>query len=266
MQLRDKRIIITGGASGIGASAVAEYVREGARVISLDVNDDLGMTVINEASEGATHLPVYMHCDVTDKDEVSSVFADAIESMGGLDVLAHVAGIERCTPAGVIDADEYHAIFTTNVWGTMSTNQAALQGMRDDGGAIINFSSGAGIQGLVGRGTYAASKGAVLGWTRTIAREWARWGIRVNAVAPAILTPMAEAATARLSERERALENRMLAVAIPLGGKLGDADRDMAPVMVFLASDASRFITGQTLCVDGGAVFLSWHTTRTGMP
>ena len=257
MQLRDKRIIVTGGASGIAAAAVKAYVREGARVISLDVNDDLGTAVINEASEGATHAPAYLHCDVADHEEVSSVFAHAIESMGGLDVLAHVAGIERCTPAEAIDADEYQAVFTTNVWGTMSTNQAALQGMRDGGGSMINFSSGAGIQGLAGRGTYAATKGAVLAWTRTIAREWARLGIRVNAVAPAILTPMAEAATARLSEQEQAMEKKMLTMAIPLGGKLGNADRDMAPVMVFLASDASRFITGQTLCVDGGAVFLS---------
>jgi NAD(P)-dependent dehydrogenase (short-subunit alcohol dehydrogenase family) len=97
----------------------------------------------------------------------------------------------------------------------------------------------------------------VLAWTRTIAREWAQFGIRVNAVALAILTPMAQAATARLSDDERAMEKRMLEVAIPLGGRLGDADLDMAPVMVFLASGASRFITGQTLCVDGGAVLLS---------
>jgi len=163
MQLHDKRFIVPGGTSGIGASAVRAYAREGARVISLDVNDDLGMTVVDEACQGATHPPLYLHCDVCDHDEVSSAFAHAAESMGGLDVLAHVAGIERCTPADVIDADECQAVFRTNVWGTMSTNQAALQGMRDGGGSIINFSSGAGIQGLAGRGNLRRHQGCGVG-------------------------------------------------------------------------------------------------------
>lgn len=130
--------------------------------------------------------------------------------------------------------------------------------MRDGGrGRIINFSSSAGIAGNADAGAYSASKGAVLAWTRVIATEWARHGIRANAVVPAISTPMYDYRRAQLGPEALAARDEATARRILLGGKLGDADLDFAPVMVFLASDGARFITGQTLPVDGGATFLT---------
>ena len=140
--------------------------------------------------------------------------------------------------------------------GTLYTNQAAFRHMQGHGGRIINFGSGAALRGQRGSAHYSASKAAVMAWTRTVAQEWASHGIRVNNVVPAIWTPMYDAHRARMSPQELAIHDMAMQHVIPLGGKLGDADADLAPVMVFLASDASRFITGQAIVVDGGMVML----------
>jgi NAD(P)-dependent dehydrogenase (short-subunit alcohol dehydrogenase family) len=250
MMLEDRRIIVTGGASGIAAATVRAYAREGARVASLDINDDLGRRVAAEA--GAS----YFHCDVADRRQVFDVFAHAVADLGGLDVLAHVAGTERGTPAEDIPDDEWDLIFAVNVKGTLYTNQAAFRHLKGRGGRIINFGSGAGIRGQVGSAHYSASKAAVMAWTRTVAQEWGKHRITVNSIVPAIWTPMYDAYRGRMSEQERAIHDMAMQHVIPLGGRLGDPDRDIAPVMVFLASDASRFITGQAIAIDGGMIML----------
>jgi 2-hydroxycyclohexanecarboxyl-CoA dehydrogenase len=127
MQLRDRRIIVTGGASGIGAAAVRAYAREGARVVSLDVNDEAGARVAADAAGGRA---VYRHCDVARRDAVVAAFDEAVATLGGLDVLTHVAGVERGTPAEDIDDAEWDLVFAVNVKGTLYTNQAAFRHMR----------------------------------------------------------------------------------------------------------------------------------------
>ncbi len=253
MQLRDKRIIVTGGASGIAAAAVRAYAREGARVVSLDVNDEGGRRVAADAGDRVQ----YLHCDVARRDEVFDVFGRAVATLGGLDVLAHVAAVEGGAPAEDITEAEWDHLFAVNVKGTVFTNQAAFRHLRDHGGSIVNFGSGAGLRGQRGSAHYSASKGAVMAWTRTVAQEWAHAGIRVNSVVPAIWTPMYDVYRSRMSDQERTIHDMAMAHVIPLGGKLGDPDRDMAPVMVFLASDASRFMTGQLVVVDGGMVMVT---------
>ena len=250
MQLAGKRIIVTGGASGIGAGAVRAYVREGARVALLDVDAAAGAEVA--ADSGAT----FHACDIARRAEVDRVVDRAVAAMGGLDVLANVAGVERGTPAESIPDDEWDLIFAVNVKGTLYTNQAAFRHMKERGGRIINFGSGAGLRGQRGAAHYSASKAAVMAWTRTVAQEWARYGITVNSVVPAIWTPMYDRHRARMSDAERTMHDMAMQHVIPLGGKLGDPDRDMAPVMVFLASDASHFMTGQAFVVDGGMIML----------
>jgi NAD(P)-dependent dehydrogenase (short-subunit alcohol dehydrogenase family) len=252
MLLRGKRIVVTGGASGIAAATVRAYAREGATVWSLDVADEKGHAVAADAGAAVT----YRHCDIAHRDEVVAAVDDAARAMGGLDVLANVAAVERGTPAEDIPDAEWDLIFGVNVKGTLYTNQAAFRHLKDHGGVIINFGSGAGIRGQRGSAHYSASKAAVMAWTRTVAQEWARYGIRVNSVVPAIWTQMYDEYRARMSDQERAIHDMAMAHVIPLGGKLGDPDRDAAPVMVFLASDASRFITGQAIAVDGGMVML----------
>lgn len=252
MLLEKKRIIVTGGASGIGAAMVRRFVGEGARVVSLDVNDADGQRVANAAGDKAT----FMHCDVANRQEVAAAFDRAAQSMGGLDVMANVAGVEKRTPAEDIADDEWDLIFDVNVKGTLYTNQAAYRHMREHGGRIINFGSGAGIRGQAGSAHYSASKGAVMSWTRTVAQEWAKHRITVNSVVPAIWTPMYDAYRSRMSDQERMIHDMAMQHVIPLGGKLGDPDADAGPVMIFLASDLSHFMTGQCFAVDGGMIML----------
>jgi NAD(P)-dependent dehydrogenase (short-subunit alcohol dehydrogenase family) len=252
MLLENKRILVTGGASGIGAATVRAYVREGAHVVSLDVNDADGARVADDAGGGAT----FLHCDVADRQQVFAAFERAVAGLGGLDVMANVAGVERRTPAEDIADDEWDLVFDVNVKGTLYTNQAAFQHLRLAGGRIINFGSGAGIRGQAGSAHYSASKGAVMAWTRTVAQEWAKFGITVNSVVPAIWTPMYDAWRARMSDQERMIHDMAMQHVVPLGGKLGDPDHDAGPVMVFLASDLSHFMTGQCFAVDGGMIML----------
>ncbi len=252
MQLHERRIVVTGGASGIGAAAVRAYVRAGARVAALDINDDAGQRVVEDAGANAR----YYHCDIAQRAQVERVFDAAAAWLGGLDVMANVAGVERGTPAESIPDDEWDLIFDVHVKGTLYTNQAAFRHLKEHGGRIINFGSGAGIRGQRGSAHYSAAKGAVMAWTRTVAQEWGKYNITVNSVAPAIWTPMYDAHRARMSDQERTIHDMAMQHVIPLGGKLGDPDRDMAPVMVFLASEASGFVTGQVFCVDGGMIML----------
>ena len=252
MLLPDKKIVVTGGASGIGAATVRAYAREGARVAALDVQDASGRRVAAEAGDAVT----YHHCDVSSREAVHEVFARVVAGLGGLDVLAHVAGLQRGTPAEDIPDEEWDLVFDVNVKGTLYTNQVAFRHMQARGGHIINFGSGAGIRGQRGSAHYSAAKAAVMGWTRTVAQEWARYNITVNSVVPAIWTPMYDAHRARMSPGELSIHDLAMQHVIPLGGRLGDADRDIAPVMVFLAGDGARFITGQAIAVDGGMIML----------
>ncbi|VVN69014.1 Dihydroanticapsin 7-dehydrogenase [Pseudomonas fluorescens] len=254
MQLQGKKIIVTGGARGIAASVVCAYAAQGAKVVALDVLDAEGEQAVAQVNEQFPDAANFFHCDIANRGEVAAVFEAAVGLMGGLDVMANIAGVERTAPAEDISREHWDLIFDVNVRGTLHTNRSAFEHMRERGGRIINFGSAAGLTGMPGAAHYAASKGAVLAWTRTVAQEWAPYGITVNAVAPMIWTPMYDAHRAKMTPEELVAHDRHLASIIPLGGKLGNADRDLAPVMVFLASDGARFITGQTLSVDGGTV------------
>lgn len=198
LRLAGKRIIVTGAANGIGAATVRAYAAEGARVAALDVADDRGQAVAGEAGPTVS----YHHCDVSRRDEVFAVFARATAELGGLDVLAHVAGVERGSPAEDISDAEWDLVLGVNLKGTVHTNQAAFRHLREHGGRIINFGSGAGIRGQRGSAHYSAAKAGVMAWTRTVAQEWARHGITVNSLLPAIWTGMYDAHRARMTPEE----------------------------------------------------------------
>ncbi len=254
MQLQKKRIIVTGSARGMAASALNAFVFEGASVAGLDVKDDLGLQVVNEATKRAPQGKArYFHCDISNRAEVDRVFKAAVEHLGGLDALVHAAGVKRATPAENIPDEEWDLVMDINIKGTLYTNQAAFRYMREHGGRIVNFGSGAGMRGLSGAAHYSASKGAVLAWTRTVAQEWGKYNITVNAVAPAIWTPMYQETRSKFTPEQLKAHDAAKATGIPIGGRLGDPDRDMAPVLVFLVSDGARFISGQTIAVDGGS-------------
>lgn len=255
MDLKDKKIIVTGGAQGIGAAVVRAYVAAGAIVASMDLQEDAGRRSAAHASENGPGQATFRQLDVTDRNAVDSAFGAAATEMGGLDVMVNVAGVQAFVDVTKVDMSAYRRLFDINVLGTMNTNGAAYEAMKPYGaGSIINFGSESGLTGEPNNAVYGATKGAVHTWTRSIARQWGPDGIRVNAVLPYVITPMYQKFREALSPEDLARHDEEVKTAIPLGGRFGDADKDLAPVMVFLASDASRFMTGQMFPVDGGLV------------
>ncbi len=251
--LAGMRIAVTGTAQGIGASTLRAYVAAGAEVAALDVNAGDGAAAAAAADAAGSGTAWFLRCDVSSRSSVEEAFGAVADKFAGhLDVLAHVAGIERSAAAEDMTDAEWDAVFDVNVKGTLYTNQAAFRLMRAHGGAIINFTSGAALKPYPHGAHYSASKAAVAAWTRTVANEWGRYGIRVNSVAPAIRTPMADAFLTRKSPAEVEAIRARHRQQIALGGQLGDPDTDLAPVMVFLAGPGSRFITGQIIAVNGG--------------
>jgi NAD(P)-dependent dehydrogenase (short-subunit alcohol dehydrogenase family) len=250
--IENKRIIVTGGASGIGEAAVKAFARAGAHVASFDVNDTRGEEIAADATRRGPGTVSYFHADVSQKADVETATRAAVAQLGGLDSLFNIAGIWRASSAESITEKDWDRIFDINVKGTLLTNQAVFPHLKKEGGSIINTGSDAALMPYLQGAHYSASKGAVISFTRTIAGEWGKHGIRANAVVPAIWTAMYEQRRAELSPEELAAHDAQRAAEIPLGGKLGDPDTDLAPVLVFLASDASKFITGQIIPVNGG--------------
>tara|TARA_Y100000590_G_C15364896_1_gene880367 strand:- start:40 stop:810 length:771 start_codon:yes stop_codon:yes gene_type:complete len=251
MELVEKRIIVTGCASGMGAATVRAYVKAGAQVVGMDIAETAGSQVCADAAGPGTSA--FLPVDVANGDQVTEVFAAAVDSLGGLDALAHPAAIHAGNSASDVTSTDWDRLFAVNVRGTMLTNQAAHPYLKEaGGGAIINFGSISGQRPEPGAAAYSATKGAVHAWTRTAAGTWGLDNIRVNAVLPAIRTPMFLAAKEGLSDEELNVKYWRNEQSIALGQEYGDPDTDLGPVMVFLASDASHFITGQLIPVDGG--------------
>lgn len=253
MHIEGKKIIVTGAAQGIGASAVKAFAAAGASIVALDVDDTKGIQVAAQASAAGPGSATFLPCDIADRSRVDAAFAQAVETLGGLDVLAHIAGVHRHAPTHDVPDELIDWMYAVNVKGTIYTNAAAYRHM-PNGGAIINFGSESGLTAEINNALYGSSKAAVHTWTRSVAREWGPRGIRVNAVLPYVVTPMYEQFRDALSPEDLAAHDKATAEQIPLGGRFGDPDRDLAPVLLFLASDASRFITGQLLPVDGGLI------------
>lgn len=253
MELRNKKIILTGSAQGIGASTLRAYVAAGAEVAAMDVDTEKGAAVAASASANGPGSVFFVKCDVGNRAEVDAAFDAAVGRLGRLDVLAHIAGVHRHAPTHDVPDETLSWLFNINVNGTIYTNGAAYRHMTN-GGSIINFGSESGLTAEINNAAYGASKAAVHAWTRSVAREWGKRGIRLNAVLPYMVTPMYEHFRKALSAEDLAAHDKATAEQIPLGGKFGNADTDLAPVMVFLAGDGSRFITGQLIPVDGGLI------------
>jgi NAD(P)-dependent dehydrogenase (short-subunit alcohol dehydrogenase family) len=253
--LAGKRIIITGAASGMGAAMVTAFADAGANVVGFyrhrtpdEIRRQLGRATLPQVQ--------FLQCDVASRQEVTAAIPHAVALLGGLDVLVNAAGIAPGAPAEEITEAAWEEVFAVNARGTFLTNQAVFPYLRAAGGKIINFASATGVNGQAGKAHYAASKGAVLAWTRSIAREWGKYGIAVNAIAPAIWTPMYDTTRAGMTPAQLANHDAEMAKMIPLGGKLGDPQRDFTAYMTFLAGDGANFITGQTIKIDGGLLML----------
>jgi 2-hydroxycyclohexanecarboxyl-CoA dehydrogenase len=235
--------VVTGGASGIGAATVRRLAAEGAAVAVADVDGDRAKQVADEVHGCAVLI------DVTDLDSVRDGL-DAVErELGPIDVLVNNAGGD--TSAYFVDTSpaEWDHWLAVNLRGTMACTHALLPGMQDRRrGVIVNVSSEAGRTGLVAGATYSAAKAGVLGFTKAIAREAARYGVRCNAVAPGpVDTPMLD----QLARTELGARIRDVMVAGTMLGRCGTAE-EVAAAVAFLASNDASFITGHTLSVSGG--------------
>lgn len=248
--LRGRRILVTGGATGIGAAAVGALGAAGAEVVA----------TYHQTPPPDGLAATWLQCDVRDADAVSALVRQAAKLLGGgLDVLVNAAGLWQAGIPGYIGVDEISFLLDTNVKATILTNQAAYAVMKDQepkGGRIINFGSSEAVMGSPISAVYAATKGAVQAWTRSAAKAWAADKITVNALAPAVQTAGADRLREFLGPDASALIDQQMQMMIPLGGALGDPTRDLGPMLVFLAGTGSGFITGQLLAVDGGLMMV----------
>ena len=253
MELKEKRIIVSGCAKGMGEATLNSYVKAGADVVGMDIDTDLGQTVAANANKNNEGKASFLRVDIGDPQSVADAFTEASKLLGGLDVLAHPAAIHSHGNPSTISPEDWDRMFSINVRGTMLTNQSAFHLLKKaGGGSIINFGSISGLRPEPSSAAYSASKGAVHSWTRTAAGAWGKDKVRVNAILPAMATPMYKEANANMSEEAKTASYWMNHRSIALGEEYGDPESDLGPVMVFFASDASKFITGQLIPVDGG--------------
>lgn len=248
-RLDGKRVIVTGGTSGMGEGVTRAFPGLGASVVFWGRNEAAGKKISEEC--GAT----FVKTDVSDENAVEDAMKRSVEILGGVDVLIHAAGIAPHCPADRITSESFKEVFAINVNGTFFTNRAVFPYMKENGGNIINFSSASAFITSPGQAHYGASKGAVNVWSRTIANEWMKYNIRVNMIAPCIKTPMYMQMRSMMTPEQLAAHDASLA-NLCLGGQLGDMQTDFLPVMAFMASDGSKFITGQTISVDGGVMMV----------
>ncbi len=248
--MKNRRVLITGGTSGIGLVAAAMFLERGAKVVLAGRSETRGAQALHSFAPEHRDRAVFFPCDVTRVEECSRLAELAEEWLGGLDILVNSAGIYVEEPIASMTEEIFDRVMAVNVKGTYFMCRHAVPKLRkNQGAAIVNVSSDAGLHGNYGCTAYSASKGAVTLFTRSLALELASFGIRVNCVCPGdIMTPLTERQLAAGISREEAL--REMASVYPLG-RIGRAE-EAAGVIVFLASSAASFVTGAAWSVDGG--------------
>ena len=238
--------IVTGAAGGIGRGIVAALVQQGARVLATDLRRESLDAAVAELGAGEAVLAV--PADIANRDDVHRVVEAAIGRFGRLDGLVNNASASRNKLLVESTDDDLALALNTSVWATFYFMQECYPHLKVRGGSIVNFGSGAAISGQLKNGTYAAGKEAVRGLTRTAVREWGPDKIRINVVLPFASSP---AMLQWAKDFPDLYKNSLASVAL---GYAGDPEEDIAPVIAWLLSDESRYVTGQTIAVDGGQI------------
>ena len=247
--LNNKTAVITGGASGIGLAVAERFLEVGARVVIGDLNREASRIAVQCMRDKDLVLES-LELDVSNEESIINVFEIVRKTHGSIDVLVNSAGTGARMDATELPLELWQKVMNVNLTGCFLCSREAAGSMLEQGkGSIVNVAS---IMGLVGGGiypnpAYQTSKGGVVNLTRTLALDWAKLGIRVNAVAPAFLrTPLTQSLLEEPGMEQKLLDRTPM-------GRLAEAS-EVADAILFLASDASSMITGHTLPVDGGWV------------
>ncbi|MBR0552521.1 SDR family NAD(P)-dependent oxidoreductase [Stakelama marina] len=243
--LENKRVLITGGGSGIGAGLVEAFVAQGAQVAFLDIADEPSNALVDALSPDAKYAPAYHHCDLTDIDSLKATFAAVEEAFGGIDVLINNAGNDDRHTIGDVTPEYWEDRLSVNLRHHFFAIQAAAPMMkRAGGGSVINFGSISWHLGLPDLIVYQTAKAAIEGLTRSLARDLGRDNIRVNAIVPGnVQTPRQQKWYTPEGEAE-------IVAAQCLDGRIQPAD--VAALALFLASEDARMCTGHEYWVDAG--------------
>ncbi len=249
MRMNGRRVLVTGGASGIGLATARRFIAEGARVALLD-RDEKGLA---SASKELGDKVWTVRADVTSESEVGTVVKGAADALGGLDGLVNAAGISIWRNFADLTFEEWRRILSINLDGPFLVTHAALPALKAAGGAtVVNIASGAGLQPRANFSAYCSSKAGLVLFTKAIAMDLAADKIRVNAVCPGIvMTPLVERNLALHADRDAAIERY---VSRNLMRRFGTAG-EVADAVLFLSGSESAFITGSALSLDGGSVF-----------
>ena len=240
--LAGRTAIVTGGAQGLGFAIAEQFVAEGARVVIGDLDIEVTRSAADRlAGPGVTRG---VRCDVTTAGDVDCLVAAAVDQFGSLDIMVNNAGITRDRSLINMSDDEWSSVLRVNLDGAFYTTRAMAPRMREAGhGRIVNITSINGMRGKFGQANYSSAKAGLIGLTKTSARELGPKGITVNAVAPGmVMTEMAKQLPEQYIEKAKE-ESVVKQLAHP---------EDIANAVVFLLTDAARFITGEVIRVDGG--------------
>jgi NAD(P)-dependent dehydrogenase (short-subunit alcohol dehydrogenase family) len=240
-----KVVLVTGGTSGIGKATAIEFARAGAKVVLSGRREKEGAQVVAEIKKLGGDA-AFVRADVAKDADVKAMVKFTVDKFGRLDIAFNNAGVEWKGPLEQATEPEYRRIFDTNVWGVLNSMRHEIPVMLKNGGAIVNTSSVAGHVGLAQVSVYIASKHAVEGLTKSVALEFAKQNIRINAIAPGVIAT-------EMFDRFAGDELRDQIVSIVPVARVGAAE-EIAAAVLYLASDAAKFTTGTSLVVDGGFI------------
>ncbi|MFJ7830044.1 3-oxoacyl-[acyl-carrier-protein] reductase [Peribacillus sp. NPDC097197] len=246
MILEGKKALVTGASRGIGREVALELARQGADVAVNYAGSETKANEVVDEIKALGRKAFAVQCDVSDSESVTGMIKEVIEQFGRVDILVNNAGITRDNLLMRMKEEEWDSVIDTNLKGVFLCTKAVTRHMmKQRSGKIINMASIVGVMGNAGQANYVAAKAGVIGLTKSTAKELASRGITVNAIAPGFIS------TDMTGELTEDVQKAMLS-QIPLA-RFGDP-KDIASVATFLASEASSYMTGQTLHIDGGMV------------